>query len=135
MIPPDPEAIVQELGRKVTVAEVPRNLDKMCGVRRFDFHQVFGFCQDLYEAAIFEFQSVSVTKVYGCRFVQKNSQTLVARQNGSAAMSIFSVERYLICGLTLPVTMRMNLGDPDHCAASTFAFIALKPGRDRKSLK
>ena len=114
---------------------MPGDLYEMRRVLSFNLDQVFRFCDDLDNPPVFQFQTVGVAQVNGVRFVEQKSQTSLSPQGSPPAITVIEIERDPVCGVALPATGWVNFTDTYHCAASTFAFIALNAGRSRRRLK
>lgn len=135
VIPADPECVAHQLGRQMPVAQVPGDPDQMGSVPRPDLHQVFRLGKHFNDAAIFQFQAVTMVQMHGGRLVQQKGQATFACQNRPAAMAVFPVKSDPVGSRRLPGSGSQYGFNPDHAPSFTLAIMALKAGRFRKRLK
>lgn len=113
VIAPDAQALADDLGRQMTIAEMPRDPHQMLRIGAADFHQRLGCCDHFDQPAVFEYQRIAAAQRDGLFQVQQEFQPARAGHRHAPPVPVVEIEHHRIGG-TRPASRRVNLRRADH---------------------
>lgn len=113
-VAPDAQAVAEELGGQVAVAQVPGDTEQ--AGRRFggDFDQRFGCGIDDNDAPVLEHQPVAVPKWYGLGQIEQKLQPAAGDHRHAPAMALVVIEDDSVGGIARPLAGGVDVGCADH---------------------
>jgi hypothetical protein len=102
MITPDAQALLQEFGRQVTIAEMPGDARQRGGVGAADLREAFGSGDDFDDASVLQRQAVAGAQHHRLGQIEQEGEAAHAGHRDAAAITIFIVEDDRVGGFAGP---------------------------------
>jgi hypothetical protein len=122
MIAADAQSPLRDLGRQVSVAEVPGEADQMLRVARPDFQERLGRRHHFDQPAIFELQCVAAAQGDRIFQIEQEFQPTRALHRHSPTVAIVKIEHDAIGRRLAPAMLSPHLYGPNHRKMSRDAF-------------
>ena len=114
VIAPDPQSLADNLGRQMTVAEMPGEPDQMMRISDADLEQRFR-CRDHFDQpAIVEHQCIAAAQCDGIFEVEQELQPPRPNHRHPPPVTIVEIEHDRIGGRLRPAMLRTDLRGSDH---------------------
>ena len=127
MVAPYPQAARRDLGRQMTVAEMPGDPNQMLRIGTPDLGQRLRRRDDLHQPAVVEHQRIAAAQHGGMFEIQQEFQPTCSRHRHPTAMAIVEIEHNRIGRRLIPAMGAANLRGADH--ADAFPFNGRRPFR------
>ncbi len=114
MIAANAEALADDLGRQMPVAEMPGDPHEMVWISTANFHQRFGRRHHLDQPPVFQHQRIAAAQRDGFLQVQQEFQPARAGHRHPPPVPVVETENHRIGGGLGPANLRANLRCADH---------------------
>ncbi len=109
VIATDPQLLTEDLGRKVTIAEMPGDAHEVLCILRADFGKRLGRRKHFHEASVFQRQRVAGPQHDRFLQIEQEFEAANALHGDPPAMPVVEIEHDRIDGLALPRPRRHHL--------------------------
>jgi hypothetical protein len=99
---------------KVAVADMPRKLHQMRRIAGCNLHQVFIGCNNLYEAAVFKAQAITILELRGLRQVNKHVIATLKLDQFAPQVALACVHDHVVPWRFQQVLRANNACGPQH---------------------
>lgn len=113
VIAPDAQALADDLGGQMTIAEMPGDPHKMMRIRAANFHQRFGRGDHLDQPPVFQHQRVTATQRHRFFQIEQELKSARAGHRHAPPMPVVETENHRIGGLG-PASRWTHLRRTDH---------------------
>jgi hypothetical protein len=114
MIAANAETLADNLGRQMTVAEMPGDTHQMMRIGAANFHQRLGCSDHFDQTAIFQHQRIATAQGNGVFQIKQEFQPARAGHRHAPPMPVIETEDHRIGGGLGPANLRANLRRADH---------------------
>ena len=114
MVMPDAKTFTDNLGRQMTIAEMPRQPHKMCRIGCSDFQKMLRSGDHLDQPAIFQHESIAAAQGNRLFKIKQEFKAAGTHHRHAAAMTVVETEHDSICCCPGPTMMRTHLRCADH---------------------
>jgi len=117
VIPPDPQALADDLGRQMTIAEMPGQADQMKRILPTDFKQWLRCRNHLDQSPIFQNQRIAAAQRYRCFEIKQELKTARSRHHHPPPVTVVEIQHHGVGPRLRPMMLSLNLRCADHLTA------------------